>query len=98
MANNKPIHEIAPEPTWATIWEHIHVGQDRCFGVAVRAYKRDGPWEKTSSLGPDDLLVLAEVLDQAHTWIAARRSNRQKLNNPPAGDESVGIFNKEKTT
>lgn len=30
---------------------------------------RQGEWHQSSSFGKDDLLLLAKVADQAHTWI-----------------------------
>jgi len=40
-----------------------------------RSYK-DGNnnWKDSASFGPDDLLLLAKVADEAHTWIARQRS------------------------
>jgi hypothetical protein len=97
MANNQPVHKISPDTTWATIWEHIHVGQDRCFDVTVRVYNGDGPWKKTSSLGPDDVLVLAEVLDQAHKWIAAQKEQQAESEQPAARLLTAGLFQEGKT-
>ena len=57
-----------------------------------RSYKKgDETWKETDSLGFDDLLTMAELLDQAHTWIARQmqadskaRKARQEAN---TGDE-----------
>ena len=57
-----------------------------------RSYKKgDETWKETDSLGFDDLLTMAKLLDQAHTWIARQmqadskaRKARQEAN---TGDE-----------
>ena len=46
------------------IWkEDDHLSEDG--GQVLRA----GEWQQSSSFGKDDLLLLAKVVDQAHTWI-----------------------------
>jgi hypothetical protein len=36
----------------------------------ARAYRdQDGNWQSSGSFGRDDLLVLAKIADQAHSWI-----------------------------
>ena len=36
----------------------------------ARAYRdQDGSWQSSGSFGRDDLLVLAKMADQAHSWI-----------------------------
>ena len=34
-----------------------------------RSYKQGEEWKQADSYGADDLLLLAKLLDQAHTWI-----------------------------
>ncbi len=40
-----------------------------------RIYKPDGEdqWKSSDSFGPDDLLLLAKVANEAHTWILRQR-------------------------
>ena len=68
----KPAHEIRIGRIKATIWAN-QTTDDRTFHSVVlcRIYKDkdDDQWKSTDSFGRDDLLVLAKVADQAHSWI-----------------------------
>jgi hypothetical protein len=43
----------------------------------TRLYKDGEKWASTESFGRDDLLLLAKVADQTHTWICAQSQERQ---------------------
>jgi hypothetical protein len=66
---NKPTHEIRLGTVKAAIWENSTEKGTR-YSVTVSRIYRDGEeWKRTESFGRDDLLTLAKVVDQAHTWI-----------------------------
>lgn len=68
--NKKPIHEIRIGCVKAAIWERQAESGDIFYSVtASRLYRKDDKWNYSDSFGRDDLLVLAKVLDQAHSWI-----------------------------
>lgn len=65
----KPAHEVRLGLIKAAIWENT-VGDILRYNVTFsRVYKDNGEWKTSESFGRDDLLVVAKVADQAHTWI-----------------------------
>lgn len=76
MAKTKPqpAQEIRMGSIKATIWENQTTAGTR-FNVNVsRIYKDGEEWKQTESFGRDDLLLLAKVIDLAHTWIFQQAS------------------------
>jgi len=65
----KPVHEVRVGSVKAAIWENPTDNGARHNVTFERLYKSDDEWKQTQSFGRDDLLVLAKVADQAHTWI-----------------------------
>ena len=65
----KPVHEVRVGSVKAAIWENPPENGVRHNVTFERLYKSDDEWKQTQSFGRDDLLVLAKVADQAHTWI-----------------------------
>lgn len=76
----RPVHEVRLGRVKAAIWHST--GQYRMrFTVKVsKIYKADddaggeGKWQSTDVFVADDLLLLAKVLDLAHTWIHEKGS------------------------
>ncbi|MCA9442845.1 MAG: hypothetical protein KC964_18730 [Candidatus Omnitrophica bacterium] len=69
---NKPVKEIRMGRIKAAIWENETENGSRLYNVTLsRIYKdpEDDSWKSSESLGRDDLLVGAKILNQAHTWI-----------------------------
>jgi hypothetical protein len=68
-AKQQPVHEVRLGSIKAAIWEN-HTDNGNRYNVTVaRIYKDGEQWKSTESFGRDDLLLLAKVIDQAHTWI-----------------------------
>ena len=65
----KPVHVVRIGSVKAAIWENQTENGARHNVTFERLYKSDEEWKQTQSFGRDDLLVLAKVADQAHTWI-----------------------------
>jgi hypothetical protein len=67
---NKPIHKIRGAGGLSlAIWKH-ESDKGPWFSVTLtRSYKQGEEWKESNSYGFDDLLNLAKMLDQAHTWI-----------------------------
>lgn len=89
---SSPAHKLRIGVLQATIWRN---SSDKGVWYSVtpsRSYKQgDETWKETDSLGTDDLLAMAKLLDQAHSWIirqmqadAKSRKARQEAN---SGDE-----------
>ena len=62
----------------AAIWENTVSDIVRYNVTFSRIYKDQDEWKSSDTFGRDDLLVLAMVADQAHTWICtATKPNRE---------------------
>ncbi|HRA90453.1 MAG TPA: hypothetical protein PK992_20345 [Planctomycetaceae bacterium] len=66
---NKPAHEIRLGRIKAAIWENETQNGTRHNVKVTRLYKDGNTWKDSDSFGRDDLLVVAKVLDLAHSWI-----------------------------
>ena len=53
----------------AAIWENTVSDIVRYNVTFSWIYKDQDEWKSSDTFGRDDLLVLAKVADQAHTWI-----------------------------
>ena len=67
---SKPAHKLRMGVLQVTIWRN-HSEKGNWYTVIVASgYKQgDDAWKETDSLGSDDLLTMAKLLDMAHTWI-----------------------------
>ena len=69
----KPIHEVRISLIKAAIWRNETENSGVRYNVTFsRIYKDGDTWNSTDSFGRDDLLLLAKVVDQAHSWIFAQ--------------------------
>ena len=65
----RPVQDVRLGSIKAAIWENT-VGDIVRYNVTFcRIYKDQDEWKSSDTFGRDDLLVLAKVADQAHTWI-----------------------------
>jgi hypothetical protein len=66
---SQPAHKIRIGTLQVTIWRN-HGEKGNWYSVnPSRGYKADEAWRETDSLGFDDLLTMAKLLDLAHTWV-----------------------------
>jgi hypothetical protein len=64
-----PVHEVRMGRIRAAIWAN-HTEKGTWHSVTLsRLYKEGEDWKDSGSFGKDDLLLLAKVIDSAHTWI-----------------------------
>jgi len=73
----KPTHEIRLGSIKAAVWKNETEAGVRYNTTFSRLYKEGDKWESTDSFGRDDLLLVAKVADQAHSWICAQNQERQ---------------------
>jgi len=78
----RPAHTIRYGAVRAAIWRNIvdKGNASRPFYCVTfnRSYKdSEKNWKDSGSFGTDDLLLLAKVADEAHTWIARQRSGNE---------------------
>ncbi len=67
----QPVHVVRLRNIRAAIWANDTEHGVRYNSTVSRIYKDDDQqWRTSDSFGRDDLLLLAKVLDVAHTWIS----------------------------
>ena len=71
MKTNKtrPIHEVRLGHIKAAVWSNDTEAGVRYNVTFSRLYKDGDQWQSSDSFGRDDLLQVAKVADQAHSWI-----------------------------
>ena len=88
MSKTKPVHEVRIGPIKATIWEN-NAGEGTRHNVTLsRLYKEGNEWRSSESFGREDLLLIAKVADQAHSWIYEHPPAKE-----PASSASPGSGN-----
>lgn len=82
MNKQKPTAEVRLGSIKAAIWENpIADGGIRHNVTFSRIYKDENEWKTSESFGRDDLLLLAKVADEAHSWIHQHQRVGEKRNN-----------------
>lgn len=72
----RPVHEIRLGLIKAAIWANP-TREGVMHNVTFERSYRDGDeWRTTASFGRDDLLKLAKVADQAHSWITQQTARK----------------------
>ena len=77
MEKKQPVHQIKLASVKASIWENSTESGPRYNVTFARLYKDGNEWKFSDSFGRDDLLVLAKVADQAHTFICERLQTQE---------------------
>ena len=72
---SKPAHKIRIGVLQVTIWKNQSDKGTWYSVIPSRSYKQDDTWKETDSFGFDDLLAMAKLFDQAHTWIMRRQQS-----------------------
>ena len=72
----RPVHEVRLASVKAVIWENETRNGTMHNVVLVKVYKDGDDWKETHSLGRDELLLAAKVLDSAHSWIFQHRADK----------------------
>ena len=65
----RPVQDVRLGHIKAAIWENTVSDIVRYNVTFSRIYKDQDEWKSSDTFGRDDLLVLAKVAGQAHTWI-----------------------------
>jgi hypothetical protein len=95
---SKPAHKIRDGVLQVTIWRNTSDKGNWYSVIPSRSYKQgEETWKETDSLNSDDLLPMAKLFDQAHTWIvnqqqadakARKESERAAKESEQAANES----------
>ena len=76
-SNTKPVQEFRIRYVRAAIWKNETGNVPRYNVTFKRIYKdSEGNWKSTSSFDRDDLLLVAKLADQAHTFICGFRTEQ----------------------
>ena len=87
-SNTKPVHEVRFGAVKAAIWRNETDNGPRYNVTFKRIYKDDeGNWKSTSSFGVGDLLVVAKVADNAHTFICGFRTEQERQGQQADADD-----------
>lgn len=67
----QPVHTLRLKNVRAAVWSNrTEAGATYLNVTFSRSYRdQEGSWHTTESFGRDDLLLLAKVADQVHSWI-----------------------------
>jgi hypothetical protein len=76
--NRKPVHELRVGRLNAAIWENPTENEVRYNVTFARLYKADTGWHSNDSFGVDDLLGLAKLADQTHSWILQKQQEPEQ--------------------
>ena len=79
---SQPAHKIRIGNLTATIWRNQGEKANWYSVQPTRSFKTEEGWRETDALGLDDLLAMAKLLDQAHTWITDRLASDRKERKP----------------
>ena len=69
MSKQRPVHEARLGRIKATVWANPTDAGVRHSVNFSRLYKLEDDWKTSDSFGRDDLLLLAKLANQVHTWI-----------------------------
>jgi hypothetical protein len=76
--NTKPAHKIRSGAIEVAVWRNDGENGPWYSVTMSRSYKKDMEWKQADSFGQDDLLLLAKLLDQAHSWIISQPTTKQQ--------------------
>ena len=69
-APTRPVHEVRLGRVKAAVWANEGEHGVRYSVTVCRVYRDQAQkWQTSDSFNRDDLLLLAKVLDRAHSWI-----------------------------
>jgi hypothetical protein len=77
-SNTKPAHKIRSGALTVTIWKKDSEKGPWYSVTPSRSYKQGEEWKESDSYGGDDLLLLAKMIDQAHSWIQDQQQADRK--------------------
>jgi hypothetical protein len=66
---SQPAHKFRDGVLQVTIWRNPGEKGNWYSVIPSRGYKKGDDWNETASLREDDLLAMAKLLNQAHSWV-----------------------------
>lgn len=89
----KPVMTFRIGRLWCNVWERHHPEQGAWYSVSITRSYRDSQnqWQRSHSMGKDDLLPFAELARMAFHWITERFQSGHDRNGGLGEAGSVGI-------
>lgn len=76
-SRNQPVHRIRVARVEGAIWQNQSENGTWYNVTLSRSYKdANDEWKSADSFSGDDLLLVAKVADQAHSWIIQKQQER----------------------
>lgn len=66
----RPVHTLRHRSLKVAIWRNETPKGVFYKVTIVRSYKKEDAWHDTQGIGYDDLMNLAKLLSDAHSWIS----------------------------
>src|ERR1700729_3343001 len=79
--SNLPVHTLRHRNIKAAIWKNQTAKGDMYNVTVIRSYKEDDMWRDSHSFSYDDLMNVAKLLYDAHSYISTLRAKA-----PPAAE------------
>lgn len=67
--SKQPVHEVRYGLIKASVWENQTKFGTRYSVSVCRLFKNGEQWKESTRFGVNDLLTLAKVVDEVHTWL-----------------------------
>jgi hypothetical protein len=74
----RPVKELRIGAVKAAIWANETERGPRYGATFERLFKDGETWKSSSSFGRDELLVLAKLADQVHTWMTEAEMSEER--------------------
>jgi hypothetical protein len=84
----RPVHEFRHRNVRATIWRN-ETDKGPMYNVTLSRMYRDGEqWKDSHSFGYDDLMNVAKLLADSHTYISSLREHDYAAGRPTPGSQT----------
>ena len=80
--SNRPVHTLRHRTIAVAIWRNQGDKGSFYKVTIVRSFKKDEAWQDTQSLGYDDLMNVAKLMYDAHSWISAAIAKEMTTRKP----------------
>jgi len=82
--SERPVHTLRHRSIEAAIWRNQTEKGPFYKVTIVRSYKKDDAWHDTPSFGYDDLMNVAKLMYDAHSWISGAIAQEAAERKPAA--------------
>lgn len=91
LVRRPPTHVAQHGGVRAAVWENAGEG-DLTYSIRItRSYRVDNVWYETTNMGHAELISVAKVALEAHSWIAKTRRARRSTMPPILRSEEAAV-------